>query len=104
MPGPAPLYRPVFPLAFLTQAQKLVRSRTASAHLRQRAHLALLFQELPSLSNVEAGLRLGLHPNAVRRWRRRWASGQFTLEDQPGRGRKATFPPLGPGPRRRPRL
>jgi hypothetical protein len=30
-----------------------------------------------------------LHPNSVRLWRRRWAEGDFTLEDEPGRGRKA---------------
>jgi hypothetical protein len=41
MPGPAPLYRPVFPAEFLARAQQLVRSRTAAAHLRQRAQLDL---------------------------------------------------------------
>jgi hypothetical protein len=92
--GPLPLYRPRFPAEFLAQAQDLVRRRTARAHRRQRARLALLLHELPDLSNVEAGSRVELHPNAVRRWRRRWVRGQFSPADQPGRGRKATFSPL----------
>jgi hypothetical protein len=102
--GPSPHYRPSFPAEFLDLAQDLVRRRTARAHLRQRARLALLLHQQPGLSNVEAGLLVELHPNAVRRWRRRWALGQFSLEDQPGRGRKPTFSPPGPVPRRRPRL
>jgi hypothetical protein len=35
-----------------------------------------------------------LHLRSVQRWRRRWATGDFSLEDEPGRGRKAIFPPL----------
>jgi hypothetical protein len=32
----------------------------------------------------------------VRRWRQRWTSGDFTVEDREGRGRKAHFPPSRP--------
>jgi transposase len=49
--------------------------------------------EHPALSNADAAARIDLHPNSVRLWRRRWAQGQFTLEDAPGRGRKPTFSP-----------
>lgn len=101
MAGPEPHYQPCFPDAFLTLAHHILRRRTAHAHLRQRAQLALLLHERPALSNVEAGRQVQLHPNAVRRWRRRWAQGQFDLTDQPGRGRKPTFSPSGPLPRRR---
>ena len=104
MPGPAPLYRPRFPAEFLEQARDLVRRRTARADLRQRALLVLLLHEQPALSNVEAGLRVELQPNAVRRWRRRWAPGRFSLADQPGRGRKPSFSPPGSVRCRRPRL
>jgi transposase len=104
MSGPPPFYQPRFPAEFLAQADQLVRQRTAPAHLRQRAHLVLLLHEQPLLSNAAAGARLGLHPNSIRLWRQRWALGQFALQDQPGRGRKATFSPPGAGPRRRARL
>jgi transposase len=93
MPGPSPHYRPSFPDAFLADARRLVAARTAASHLRQRARLALLLREHPSISNVAAAARLGLHPNGVRRWRRRWAGGNFTFQDAPGRGRKPTFSP-----------
>ena len=93
MPGPSPHYRPSFPAEFLTEARRLAAARTAASHLRQRARMALLLHEHPSISNVEAGARLDLHPNCVRRWRQRWAQGNLTFRDAPGRGRKPTFSP-----------
>jgi len=93
MPGPPPAFRPCFSDDFLAQARQLLCQRTARSHLRQRASLVLLLLEQPLLSNVEAGGRVGLHPDSVRDWRRRWHHGQFTLEDQPGRGRKPSFSP-----------
>jgi transposase len=95
MPGPLPIYRPDFPPDFLAQAQALVRRRSVKYQLRQRATLALLLHQQPALSNPEAAARVQLHPNSVRTWRRRWAVGDFTLEDEPGRGRKADFSPAG---------
>jgi hypothetical protein len=100
MPGPSPRYRPRFPDPFLAEARRLVAARTAPTHLRQRAGLVLLLHEHPLISNVELGSRLDLHPNCVRRWRQRWAGGNLTLEDAPGRGRKPTFSPSGPSRRR----
>jgi transposase len=93
MPGPLPHYRPRFSEEFLAEARRLAAARTAAAHRKQRACMALLLHEHPTLSNVEVGARLDLHPNCVRRWRQRWAAGQFTLEDAPGRGRKPVFSP-----------
>ena len=94
MPGPLPRYRPSFPDEFLAEARRLVAARTAASHLRQRACLVLLLHEQPSLSNVLVAAQLDLHPNCVRRWRQRWAGGEFTLQDTPGRGRKPVFSPL----------
>ena len=94
MPGPLPRYRPSFPDEFLAEARRLVAARTAASHLRQRACLVLLLHEQPSLSNVLVAAQLDLHPNCVRRWRQRWAGGEFTLQDAPGRGRKPVFSPL----------
>ena len=95
MSGPSPTYRPCFPWAFLEQARQMVRQRTIKFQLRQRAVLVLLLHEQPLLSNVEAGRWAQLHPDSVRHWRRRWAQGDFSLEDEAGRGRKAGFSPSG---------
>ena len=95
MPGPPPTFRPCFPDDFLELARQVSRQRTARSCLRQRAILVLLLHEQPLLSNAEAGSRIGLHPDSVRDWRRRWHQGCFTLEDQPGRGRKPSFFPPG---------
>lgn len=93
MPGPQPLYRPDFPPEFLDQVQVLVRRRTVPFHIRQRATLVLLLQQQPLLSNPEAAAHVHLHPNSVRLWRKRWAEGDFSLEDETGRGRKPVFSP-----------
>ena len=98
MASPSPLYQPCFPTEFVVQARLLSSRRTAPAHLLQRAKLVLLLHHQPDLSNVEAGARIGLHPNSIRLWRQRWAKGQFVLDDQAGRGRKPTFSPPGPRP------
>jgi hypothetical protein len=104
MPGPLPRYRPSFTPEFLAEARRLVAARTAASHLRQRAELVVLLHEHPLITNAELGARLDLHPNCVRRWRQRWARGQLSLHDAPGRGRKPTFSPPGPGHRRLHRL
>lgn len=95
MPGPAPIYRPVFPPDFLEQAARLVRQRTIQYQLRQRAALVLLLYHQPFLSNPQAGAQVQLHPNSVRLWRRRWADGHFSVEDETGRGCKPRFSPSG---------
>jgi hypothetical protein len=95
MAGPAPLYRPSFPDEFLAEARRLAAARTAASHLRQRAELVLVLHESPAITNVAAAARIDLHPNSVRLWRQRWAKGNFTLEDAPGRGRKPVFSPPG---------
>ena len=98
--GPQPIHCPAFPADFLAQARQIARRPTAPAAQRQRAALVCLLHEEPLLAHAEAADRVGLQPVSVRRWRRRWATGDFSLEDQPGRGRKPTFSP--PGPSRRP--
>jgi hypothetical protein len=96
MRGPLPSYRPAFPSTFLEQAAKIARQRTVAYQLWQRATLVLLLQHQPLVSNREAAQRVQLHLCSVQRWRRRWAQGDFSLEDKSGRGRKADFSPLGP--------
>ena len=94
MPGPQP-HVITFPIDFLQQARNAVRRRTALAQEVQRFRLVLLIHELPDIRNAEAGSRIGLSERQVRRWRQRWAAGDFTVEDREGRGRKATFSPDG---------
>jgi DDE superfamily endonuclease len=95
MPGPLPAYRPEFPAAFVVQCQQLVTRRTVKYQLRQRARLVLLLHTQPLLSHVEAASQGGLHPDSVRHWRQRWATGEFCLHDELGRGRPPRFSPLG---------
>jgi hypothetical protein len=104
MPGPSPIYRPDFPAEFVEHARRLARQRTVIYQLRQRATLVLLLHANPVLSNVHAAAEVDLHPNAVRYWRRRWAQGDFFLEDAAGRGCKARFSPSGPRPRQSRRM
>src|SRR6267142_3192152 len=94
MPGPVPAPC-TFPDDFLQDALQTVRRRTVAVQVVQRCRLALLFQEQPSLRNEDAAEAVGLSARQVQRWRSRWASGDFSTEDHPGRGRKATFSPAG---------
>ena len=104
MPGPAPVDRPTFPDQFLDECRSLVRRRTVPHDQRQRARLVLLLHESPDLSNVAAGALVELHANSVQRLRHRWASGNFSLADKAGRGRKPAFSPSQPDNRQGDRL
>ena len=95
MSGPLPLFCPTFPADFLDQARSQVRRRTLPYQVVQRCQLALLLDREPDLDNEQAGQRVGLSGRQVRRWRRRWAAGDFSVADQPGRGRKPLFSPSG---------
>jgi hypothetical protein len=97
MPGPAPTHCPQFPEVFLQHARDTLHRKTAPHCLVQRARLALLVEESPHLGPSQAGDTVGLSGPQVRRWRRRWAAGDFVLDDLPGRGRKPCFSPPGPG-------
>ena len=95
MPGPLPAPC-TFPPAFLQEAFATVRQRTAAVQNVQRFRLVLLCHENPSLRNEEAAQAVGLSIRQVQRWRSRWANGDFSINDQPGRGRKPTFSPARP--------
>ena len=58
--------------------------------------LVLLLSQQSLVSNSEAAQRVQFHPRSVRRWRHCWATGDFSLDDKPGRGGKADFSPSGP--------
>ena len=93
MPGPRPVLC-TFPEDFLQEAIDTVGRRTVAVQTVQRFRLVLLLHERPSLGNDEAAAAVGLSARQVQRWRSRWATGDFSVEDHPGRGRKAAFSPL----------
>jgi Homeodomain-like domain len=96
MPGPLPA--PCnFPDGFLQDARGSVRRRTVAVQVVQRYRLVLLLHEQPGVSNEDAAQAVGFSPRQVQRWRSRWVSGDFSIEDLPGRGRKPAFSPSGSG-------
>jgi hypothetical protein len=103
MPGPRPTSF-TFPEAFLQEALATVRRRTALVQTVQRFRLVLLLHEEPNLGNDAAGRLIGLSARQVQRWRRRWAAGDFSIDDRAGRGRKPTFSPARPRPSQSHRL
>ena len=92
MRGPRPVPC-IFPEEFLQAASATVRKRTASVQEVQRFRLVLLLQQQPSLSHEEAAEIVDLSARQIQRWRRRWAAGDFSVEDYAGRGRKPDFSP-----------
>lgn len=104
MRGPKPTHRPDFPADFLAEARALQRQRKVCFQVRQRAILVCVLHREPQVSHREAASESHLPVETVRRWRRRWALGDFSLEDKPGRGRKPDFSPSGAGDRASHRL
>ena len=96
MPGPLSAFCPAFPEEFLAEVRATLRRKTAPQQAVQRCRLVLLLHENPHLPQQEAGRLVGLSGRQVLRWRQRWSAGDFSMDDNPGRGRKAAFSPLGP--------
>ncbi len=94
MPGPRPAPC-TFPDDFVQVALDTVRRRTVAVQVVQRFRLALLLHEQPDMTNDKAAKEVGLSARQVQRWRSRWAGGDFSIEDQAGRGRKPVFSPTG---------
>jgi hypothetical protein len=94
MPGRKPALC-TFPDDFVQEALDSVHRRTVAVQVVQRFRLVLLLHQQPFAGNDEAARQIGLSARQVQRWRARWAAGDFSIEDYPGRGRKATFPPAG---------
>lgn len=95
MPGPSPLYHPVFTVEQVTQAELVARQHQAPHAQVQRAQLALLLHTEPFWDNATLAKRLRQHPLWIRKWRKRWTREDFSLEDKKGRGRKPQFSPTG---------
>ena len=91
MRGRKPEFQPVFPPDFVAESQQIVRRRKAPHRLWQRAKLVELLHENPKLRSTHAAKEVGLHPNSVRNWRRRWAGRDFSLEDRERSGRPREY-------------
>ena len=94
MPGPSPVPC-TFPDDIVQVPPHTVRRRTAQVQVVQRYRLVLLLHEQPDVKNDKAAKEVGLSVRQVQRWRSRWAASDFSIEDQPGRGRKPVFSPSG---------
>ena len=98
MAGPRSAVCPVFPEDFVVEARATVRRKTAPHQHVQRSGLVLVLHDTPLLGLEVGGRRGGLSGRLVRRGRPRWAAGDFSVTDTPGRGRKAAFSPPGSRP------
>jgi transposase len=73
-----------------TELMNLARSRTAEARLVERAKIILAC--LDGKRNDEVSHELGVRPNTVGLWRKRFAArGMAGLRDQPRRGKKPRY-------------
>ena len=93
--GPNPIYCPNFPDGVLEEARATVRCRTASHRSVQRSQLLLLVHEHLDWNQERLGRQVGLSGRQVHHWRKRWAAGDFSLEDDARPGRTAVFSPSG---------
>lgn len=93
MPRPVSPHQPQFTAEQLAEAQRLAKRTSAPLRAVLRARLALVLAEQPTISHERAAAGCGLLPSAVYKWRRRWATQGFSLDDAPRSGRPRTFPP-----------
>ena len=91
--GPKPSFHPHFTPEQVAQARQ-VAARHTEAHVKVlRARMVLALAEHPDLSTPELARQVGVHEQTARKWRKRWATEGFGLEDRKGRGRKSVFSP-----------
>ena len=93
MPGPKPKYQPRFAAEEITEARRIARQRNAPSSQVQRAKMVLILSEHPDISHETLAGEVGMHPNTVKKWRKRWVAQGFTLLDQPRSGRPPRFSP-----------
>lgn len=91
--GPSPWYRPKLTAEQIELARQVASRRHASHAKVQRAQMAVLIYDEPSLSNQEIARRVGVHPDTVLNQLRRWNQEGFDLEDRPRSGRPKVFSP-----------
>jgi transposase len=93
MPLPKPHYQPQFTPEQLEHARQVVSQHTAPQREVRRARLTLALAEHPTLSHGEIGALVDLDDETVYKWRRRWATQEWSLQDAPRPGRPGSFSP-----------
>lgn len=93
MPLLKPQYQPQFTAEQLAEARRVAAQHSAPVAQARRAQLTLLLAEFPELSHAEIGARCGLDDETVYKWRRRWATQEWSLTDAPRSGRPRAFSP-----------
>ena len=92
MPGPQPKYQPSFTVEEVAQARKIARQLKAPSAYVWRARMVLSLSEHPSITQEALTREAGTHPNIVKKWRKRWATQDFSLEDRLRSGRPPVLP------------
>lgn len=98
MPRAVSPHQPQFTEEQLAHARKVAQQQAAPYLVVLRARLTLVLAEHPTLSHAAAAERCGLKYAAVYKWRRRWATQGWSLEDAPRPGRPPAFSPGGRAP------
>lgn len=93
MPSPYPKYRPSFTPEELEKARAVFGQHTAAHTHVVRAKMVLILAEDPSIGNDALAEQAGVHYQTVCKWRKRWATEGFSLQDQPRSGRPSAFSP-----------
>lgn len=93
--GGPPEYQPKFNEEDVREARRVVAQPSAGYARVQRAKLALLLHEQPGIRSPVAARQLGYGTRWVRKWRKRWATEGFSLDDAPRSGRPRRFSPGG---------
>jgi len=88
-----PEFNPTFTEEEIQKAREICRRRNAPHVQVRRAQLAIFLHAHPGAFSSEAASALGMHEQTVRKWRKRWTQGGFSLEDEPRSGRPRRFSP-----------
>ncbi len=91
--GPKPVYQPRFTEEQVTEARRRASRHTEGHRRVLRAQMVVLLTAAPTLSTPEVARRVGVHVQTARKWRKRWATEGFSLDDHPRSGHPPAFSP-----------
>lgn len=97
MPSPYPKYQPTFTREEVEQARSVIGHHSAPHNQVVRAKMVLILAQDPSIGNDELAEQAGVYYHTACKWRKRWATEGFSLQDHPRSGRPAAFSPSAGG-------